>query len=51
MMIKVFMSSSIGTVVLFSLLVNVSTIRPLMQKLGFDQFTGEEVAELKYGLI
>lgn len=38
-------------VVLFSLLVNASTIRPLMQKLGFDQFTGEEVAELKHGLI
>ncbi len=38
-------------VVLFSLLVNASTIRPLMQKLGFDRFTGEEVAELKHGLI
>ena len=38
-------------VVLFSLLVNASTIRPLMQKLGFDKFTGEEVAELKHGLI
>lgn len=38
-------------VVLFSLLINASTIRPLMQKLGFDQFTGEEVAELKHGLI
>jgi CPA1 family monovalent cation:H+ antiporter len=38
-------------VVLFSLLVNAPTIRPLMQKLGFDKFTGEEVAELKHGLI
>ena len=38
-------------VVLFSLLVNASTIRPLMHKLGFDKFTGEEVAELKHGLI
>jgi Na+:H+ antiporter len=38
-------------VVLFSLLINAPTIRPLMQKLGFDQFTGEELAELKHGLI
>jgi Na+:H+ antiporter len=38
-------------VVLFSLLINASTIRPLMKKLGFDKFTGEEVAELKHGLI
>jgi Na+:H+ antiporter len=38
-------------VVLFSLLVNAPTIRPLMHKLGFDKFTGEEVAELKHGLI
>jgi Na+:H+ antiporter len=38
-------------VVLFSLLVNASTIRPLMKKLGFDKFTNEEVAELKHGLI
>ncbi len=38
-------------VVLFSLLVNASTIRPLMQKLGFNKFTNEEVAELKHGLI
>ena len=37
-------------VVLFSLLINAPTIRPLMQKLGFDKFTGEEVAELKHGL-
>ena len=51
MMIKVFMSSLVGNVVLFSLVVNVSTISSLMQKLGFDQFTGEEVAGLKYGLI
>ncbi len=38
-------------VVLFSLLINAPTIRPLMRKLGFDKFTGEEVAELKHGLI
>ncbi len=38
-------------VVLFSLLVNASTIRPLMKKLGFDKFTNEEAAELKHGLI
>ena len=38
-------------VVLFSLLINASTIRLLMQKLGFNQFTGEEVAELNHGLI
>ncbi len=38
-------------VVLFSLLINASTIRPLMQRLGFDKFTGEEAAELKHGLI
>ncbi len=38
-------------VVLFSLLVNASTIRPLMKILGFDKFTNEEVAELKHGLI
>ncbi len=38
-------------VVLFSLLINAPTIRPLMKKLGFDKFTGEEVAELKHGLI
>lgn len=38
-------------VVLFSLLINAPTIRLLMKKLGFDKFTGEEVAELKHGLI
>ncbi len=38
-------------VVLFSLLINASTIRPLMKRLGFDKFTGEEVAELKHGLM
>lgn len=37
-------------VVLFSLLINAPTIRPLMKKLGFDKFTGEEIAELKHGL-
>ncbi len=37
-------------VVLFSLLVNASTIRPLMHKLGFDRFDGDEIAELKHGL-
>jgi Na+:H+ antiporter len=38
-------------VVLFSLLINASTIRPLMKKLGFDKFTNEEIAELKHGLM
>lgn len=38
-------------VVLFSLLINASTIKPLMKRLGFDKFTGEEEAELKHGLI
>ena len=38
-------------VVLFSLLVNAPTIRPLMKMLGFDKFTNEETAELKHGLI
>ncbi len=38
-------------VVLFSLLINASTIRPLMNRLGFNNFTGDEVAELKHGLI
>ena len=37
--------------VLFSLLINASTIRPLMNRLGFNQFSGSEVAELKHGLI
>ena len=37
-------------VVIFSLLINASTVRPLMHKLGFDQFTDEEEMELQYGL-
>ena len=37
-------------VVIFSLLVNASTIRPLMHKLGFDKFTDEEEMELQHGL-
>ena len=37
-------------VVLFSLLINASTVRPLMHKLGFDQFTDEEEVELQQGL-
>ena len=37
-------------VVLFSLLVNASTIRPLMDKLGFNKFTDEEEIELQHGL-
>ncbi len=37
-------------VVLFSLLVNASTIRPLMNKLGFNKFTDEEEMELQHGL-
>ncbi len=37
-------------VVLFTLLVNASTIRTLMRKLGLDRFTEDEWAELKHGL-
>ena len=38
-------------VVLFSLLINAPTIRPLMHKLGIDRLTEDEKAELKHGLI
>ena len=37
-------------VVIFSLLINASTVRPLMHKLGFGQFTDEEEMELQHGL-
>ena len=37
-------------VVIFSLLVNASTVRPLMRKLGFDKFTDQEEIELQHGL-
>ncbi len=37
-------------VVLFTLLVNASTIRSLMRKLGLDRFTEDEWAELKHCL-
>ncbi len=37
-------------VVLFTLLVNAPTIRPLIQLLGIDRFTDDENAELKRGL-
>ena len=37
-------------VVIFSLLVNASTVRPLMRKLGFDKFTDQEEIELEHGL-
>ena len=38
-------------VVLFSLLINAPTIRPLIQKLGIDKLTPDEQAELKTGLL
>jgi CPA1 family monovalent cation:H+ antiporter len=38
-------------VVLFSLLINAPTIRPLMHKLGIDKMTEDEKAELKHGLL
>ena len=38
-------------VVMFSLLVNAPTIKPLMQKLGIDKLTDDELAELKQGMI
>ena len=37
-------------VVIFSLLINASTVRPLMHKLGFNKFTDEEEMELQHGL-
>ncbi len=37
-------------VVLWSLLVNAPTIRPLMHRLGIDRMTDDEKAELKHGL-
>ncbi len=37
-------------VVLFSLLINAPTIRPLLRKLGIDRLTGDEQAELKHAL-
>jgi len=38
-------------VVMFSLLVNAPTIRPLMHKLGIDRLTDDERSELKHALI
>jgi monovalent cation:H+ antiporter, CPA1 family len=38
-------------VVMFSLLINAPTVRPLIQKLGIDRLTDDELAELKQGLI
>ena len=38
-------------VVLFSLLVNAPTIRPMIHRLGIDRFTEDEQADLKHGLI
>ena len=37
-------------VVMFSLLFNAPTVRPLIQKLGIDKLTDDELAELKHGL-
>jgi CPA1 family monovalent cation:H+ antiporter len=38
-------------VVMFSLLVNAPTIRPLMQRLGIDRLTDDEHAELNHALV
>lgn len=38
-------------VVMFSLLVNAPTIKPLIQKLGIDKLTDDELAELKQGML
>ena len=38
-------------VVMFSLLVNAPTIKPLIQKLGIDKLTDDELAELKQGMM
>jgi monovalent cation:H+ antiporter, CPA1 family len=38
-------------VVMFSLLINAPTIRPLIQKLGIDKLTDDELAELRTGLL
>jgi len=38
-------------VVMFSLLVNAPTIKPLIQKLGIDKLSDDELAELKQGMI
>ncbi len=38
-------------VVLFSLLINAPTIRPLMHRLGIDRMTEDEKADLKHGLL
>ncbi len=38
-------------VVMFSLLVNAPTIRPLMHKLGIDRLTDDEHSELKHALV
>ncbi len=38
-------------VVIFSLVVNAPTIRPLIHLLGIDRLTGDELAELRQGLL
>jgi len=38
-------------VVMFSLLVNAPTIKPLIQKLGIDKLSDDELAELKQGMM
>ena len=37
-------------VVMFTLLVNATTVKPLIQKLGIDKLTEDELSELKHGL-
>jgi len=41
---------TLGTVI-FTLLVNATTVKPLLQKLGIDRLTDDELSELKHGLI
>lgn len=37
--------------VMFTLLVNATTVKPLIQKLGIDRLTEDELSELKHGLV
>lgn len=41
---------TLGTV-MFTLLANATTVKPLIQKLGIDKLTGDERSELKHGLM
>lgn len=46
---QLLMDMTLG-VVMFSLLFNAPTVRPLIQKLGIDKLTDDELSELKHGL-